>query len=373
LVQINLAKLASSADDSAGAITDTRGYVDEVLEKVCYGAAYGSNEARRIFLQSVKDAVNKAFDGWDEFACDILVKTARLAEEDTAPKMYAVIDALYAKASEKAYSKWYNEFDALIRLEMIKATKSAAEADAFIDVNLDINNIRRVAIQNAVNRNDYSVAETLCLEKLLDDAARNSYSRPLEWRYLLFDVYDKSGDTQKKIDTAMDLLFRFDAKYYPVMKELLTERGVWEQEYSGLLAELGNSLPYHMYMDILSIEGESAKLLEAVRRHRESVFTYGKQLAEKFQDDVCAICRDDIFRQAGEAENRPKYKKVCANIKRLFDYGGASEADSLIAELIEKYPRRPAFLEELDAMADKLVKKRSKTGSPASVSLIHSR
>ena len=38
LILVNCAKLASSADDSAGGITDTRGYVEDVLKKACSGA-----------------------------------------------------------------------------------------------------------------------------------------------------------------------------------------------------------------------------------------------------------------------------------------------------------------------------------------------
>jgi len=80
LILINLAKLASTADDSAGGITDTRGYVEDVLEKACVGVEYGSKEAEYIYLQSIKDSQNKAFDGWEEFAYDILLKTAMLDE-----------------------------------------------------------------------------------------------------------------------------------------------------------------------------------------------------------------------------------------------------------------------------------------------------
>jgi len=63
LILINLGKLVSTADDSAGSITDARGYVADVLEKTCSGVDYGSKEAECIYLQSIKDSQNKAFDG----------------------------------------------------------------------------------------------------------------------------------------------------------------------------------------------------------------------------------------------------------------------------------------------------------------------
>ena len=358
LIQINLAKLASSADDSAGGITDTKSYVDEVLEKACSGVEYGSDEARFIFLQSLKDSTNKAFDGWDEFAYDILQKTARLAEEETEQKMYAVIDDLYSKLSKKPYSSWCKEPDAFIRLEIIKATHGEVDADSFIKANLDINGIRKVAIQNAMNNGDYTRAEILCLEKISDNESIHSYSRPSEWQYLIFDVYDKSNNIQRKTEVARDLLFKFDIKYYSVLKQLLIEQDTWEGEYNGLLAALGSSLPCHMFMDILSKESETAKLIDEIRKHPSNIFTYGKQLSKEYPSDTYAICCEDIRKQAGESDNRTKYKKVCGNIKKLFDFGGTHEAEGIIAELILKYPRRPAFLEELNSMSSKFAKKR---------------
>jgi|GEM_PF-127837 len=360
LVQINLAKLANTADDSAGGITDTRSYVDELLEKVCEAVKYESPDARYIFLQSAKDSGNKAFDGWTEFAYNILKKTARLAEEDTEQKMYAALDELLAK-SKDSYSRWYLEHDALVRLEIIKATHGEIDAETFIEENIQYSGIRKIAIQNAIGKDDFGLAEKLCLEKVANEAARHEWSRPCEWRYLLYEIYDKEGNVQKKIETARDLLFGFDLKYYAVLKELLIGQDLWEQEYDGLLSGLSNSLPQHMYMDILSKENEVAKLLDEVRKHPASVFTYGKQLSGEFLQEVCDICAHEIYQQANEAKDRKKYKKVCGNIKSLFDYGGVSEAEAIVADLTEKFLRRAAFVDELKSLSQKFIKTKAKT------------
>ena len=360
LILVNLAKLASTADDSAGGITDARGYVEEVLEKACSGVEYDSEEAEYIFLQSIKDSQNKAFDGWDEFAYDLLLKTARLATEDNENKMLAAADELYGKASDRVYSSWADEYDTLVRLEVIKATGSEIDVDDYIKENLKYDTIRRIAVNNAITASDYARAETLCLEKLQTDSdePRHEYSKPSEWRFLLFEVYDKSGDSEKKIRTAEDLLFRFDIKYYAILKHLLTEKGKWDTERQPLLTALGNSLPYHLFMKILSDEGETLWLLEEIRKHPTSVFDYGKQLAAKYPSQTYALCLDVIRSQANDADTRVKYKKVCGLIKKLFDFGGVEEVDSIIGELKTKFPRRPAMLEELDALSGRLAKKR---------------
>lgn len=334
-----------------------RSNVEDVLQKVCSGVKYGSSDADYIFLQSIKDSQNKAFEGWDEFAYDLLLKTARLATKDNKNKMYEALDNLLSKIGETSLSLWAGEQDAIVRLEITKATGSESDTADFIDANLRYDAVRRVAVNYAIAAENYLHAEKLCLEKLSPGKDINGYFRQPEWRYLLFEIYDKSGDTEKKIRTAKDLLLRFDTKYYGILKQMLIEKDVWGSEYPLLLSQLGQRLPYHLFMKILSDEGETGRLLEEVRKYSSGVFNYGQQLAVEFPIETYSLCVDEVREQAHEADNRIKYKKICGLIKKLFDFGGVDEAKSAIAELKLKYPRRPAFLEELDSLTVKLAKK----------------
>ena len=118
-----------------------------------------------------------------------------------------------------------------------------------------------------------------------------------------------------------------------------------------------------MYMDILSKENETAKLLDEVRKYPASVFAYGKQLSVEFLQEVCDICVAEIYKQADEAKDRKKYKKVCSNIKSLFDYGSVFEAEAILADLVAKYPRRTAFVDELKSLSQKFDKAKNKAGA----------
>ena len=356
LIQINLAKLASKADDSAGNITYTRGIVTELLEKVSENVKYEPEEARYIFLASAKDAQNKAFEDWTEFGYDLIEKTARLAGDDTEQKMYEALDDLFSK-SENEYTTWHHEHDALVRLEIIKATHGQIDAAEFIAKNMQYTSIRKIAIQNAISKGNFDIAEKLCFEKLSDDTPTSQWSQPCEWRYALYEVHEKAGNTIKQIETARDLLFRYDAKYYEVLKKLLTERGLWSDEYNGLLTTIESCLPYPIYMDIFSKEKEATRLFKAVQQYPSEVFAYGKQLSKQFSQEIYAICMNEIHQQAEKADKRPRYKGVCSNIKRLFAFGGTLEAKCIIAKLIEKYPRRTAFVDELEMLLTRIEKR----------------
>lgn len=359
LILINCAKMASTADSSSGCLSDTIRYTQRLISKVCAAAKNHSEAAKYIFEKGLKDALNNAFDGWEDMAYDLLENLAVLSDEDNIDNLYAVLDAMHEKLSKKEFASYHLEDDALVRLAAINSAFGEPAADEFIAAHLNFDEIRRIAVRRAMEKQDFRYAEKLCREILEKEHDKPSaYSRISEWRYLLFEIYDKAGETENKIAAARDLLFRFDTSYYAVLKQLLAEKGIWETEYPALRLKLSQSLPLHLYMEILSREGEIKLLLEKVREYPSSVFTYGKQLSEKYPTETFSICLDVIRLEAAEADNRIKYKKVCGSIKKLFEYGGLAEADAVIAELKEKYPRRPAMLDELNSLSAKLSKKK---------------
>lgn len=47
-------------------------------------------------------------------------------------------------------------------------------------------------------------------------------------------------------------------------------------------------------------------------------------------------------------DNRRDYQKVCGLLQQLVKFGGTTEANTLIPELRQAYPRRKALWEELE-------------------------
>ena len=99
-------------------------------------------------------------------------------------------------------------------------------------------------------------------------------------------------------------------------------------------------------------------LLEQLIIHPSEIFTYRQAKSIGFPSGTYALCLDVIRKQAAEADKRMKYKLVCGNIKKLFDYGGNTEVSCFIEELNAKYLRRSAMVEELDSLVTGLAKKK---------------
>ena len=356
IVLINLAKLASTADDSAGGITAFRSQLEDVLAKICGSVEPGSPQAEYIYTQAIKDSQNKAFDGWDEFSYDLLVPVARLATERNKAKMHAALFALHSKLAKESYSSWADELDAVARLNIIRATGTSGEVDEFIAANLGHDDIRRIAIDDAMTAGDYLEAERLCLDRLA--ATDRDYHWTREWYARLFAAYEAAGDSAKQIDLADQLLIeKRDTKYFEPLKRLLIAAGKWESERAGLIATLSQNLPYHHYQDVLAKESEFAELLAVTAQHPASVLDYGKILAKRFPTETYQIFMDAIREQAVEPNTR-KYKRVAASVKKLATLGGKVEALEIIDELKATYRRRTALIAELDKAAVVVEKKK---------------
>jgi hypothetical protein len=177
---------------------------------------------------------------------------------------------------------------------------------------------------------------------------------------LIYEIYEKSGDTEKQITTAEKILFLLDVDYFDILKKLLSEKGEWEAKYPTLRAALSQELPNNLYMQVLNKENDWQYLMQQIHQYPQYVFEYGKQLSLYYPDEIREIAISEIRSQATEASSRPHYRKVCANIKKLSEYAELDDALAIIAELEADNPRRPAMLDELQTIRTKLTKSKKK-------------
>jgi hypothetical protein len=358
------AKLYAFNEPVSGVVSFGDDFLD-VLKKACSGVGYGSDEAGRIFSQSLKDS-QRVFDGAQQLynlllAYKLLLSTARLATAQTAGKLYAVLDGFAAAFSQDdehlSWSEW-RETDRRVRLAAITVVDGEQAADKFICENWEYDSIRRIAVRRMIDRRDFVGAERICLEAQQGIAGGDEW--PCPWyRQWLFEIYDKLGDAEKKIATAEDLVFGSgDVEYYDVLKELLTEQGLWEDKKPSLLERARLSLPHFVYMMVLSKAGETRRLLEEAGKHVDGldVFLFAEELAAEYPSATYTLCLDVIRKKVDEMRDAcPGY--TSALIKILFDCGGVAEADGIIAEFKDKYRHCPMLLEELGALPEKLAKK----------------
>ncbi len=351
LVVINNAKLASKGDSSSGCVGDVQWQAKKLMEKICsLEEIKGTKSASEIFVQALKDSQNSAFDDWEDFSYSILLSAADLSTNENISKLYGVLECIADKRKNEKYSV-YKEWDCLVRIKALNAVEGANAAEEYANTKLQYSRVRRVAVEMAIERENYSHAEKLCNE-IIDERGRDAYWAK-EWFELLLEVYEKSGNDEARIDLVHELLVdRHEAKYYALYKELLQKSGRWEQESSALLDELEHSVSYDSFADILWKENKELRLLEHIKKYPSIALYYTEKLGTKYSDITFPLCVSEIENHAEQSSNRKQYKKICSEIKRLFCCG--ANVKPLIEKLKENYSRRSAFIDELEKLSTKI-------------------
>lgn len=72
-----------------------------------------------------------------------------------------------------------------------------------------------------------------------------------------------------------------------------------------------------------------------------------KYLLPDFKDEVYRIFSRYIEQAAAGSNSRKDYQEVCGIIRTLKKAGGHELAREIVQLLLHKYPRRPAFRDEL--------------------------
>lgn len=346
-ILVEIVKLISHADTSSGAAVDTIRYCLTGLEELSKSAPLYN---RKSMLETIiKTAKNKAFKEWAEYGYQLLRGTVYLVQDQKqTEKVYDMFPILGPMYGGKEYPDRY-----LITLAIIERLEGDAAADKYRMQHLDVSEIRVKAVERALSAEQYALAEELCVQALRKD---KPYDRPAVWAYFLERIYTELNNKEKQIEMVRLILMRGDKSYYAKLKELYQSEGTWELERESVLQKLSKAYMSHEYAALLSIQGELSRLLSVVQANNHYIEHFGKQLAQEYPAETSSIYKNYILSEAAAATDRRKYKEVCKLIKSYSLIGAKEEVTHLIQHLIEKYPRRVALVDELQALSMKLKK-----------------
>lgn len=104
---------------------------------------------------------------------------------------------------------------------------------------------------------------------------------------------------------------------------------------------------HYVYAQILVEEHDTKRLLAYVQREPALIERYYPHLVDEYMVEVTGLFLEHIRSAAVRSSKRADYQGVCRIIRMLQKAGGENEAKDIIRELLDAYPRRPAFREEL--------------------------
>lgn len=341
-------RLVYHADDSSGCCGDIIFSCFSEIDNLCKTAA--ASDAKHFFNTIIKTAENKAFEDWAEWAYRLLKSAVYfVSNQNQAQKIYDLFPNLGKMYGGSDYPE-----KLLITLGIIERLEGKEAANKYLMDNIDVPELIIIAVENAISDRDFALAEQLCKDAL-DKNIRGQFNRPKPWLYFLEQIYAETKNTDELLGTVRDILLSGDTAYFRKLKALYEQQGLWRIERETLWQEISKKVGIQNYVTLLSQESEYELLFEVVKRHNSYIQYYGKQLAEKYPDEVSKIYEEYIFDEARQATDRGKYKRVCYIIKSLAEAIGKRKALEIIEGLREKYFRRPAMLDELTRLGKRFL------------------
>lgn len=357
-VLVSGVKLASYADSSSGMLTDVIMCTFELIGLCTQTIAKETMEMRtKAFSLIIKESKKKAFEGWSSWRYELIDKAICLCDEKMAMKFEKVLDVFLENDTDVYMPEYNKREDMILRYQLHRHIKGADAVKDELYANLHIEELRVIAVKDALNEKQYQEAERLCLEQIKDDDWRYYKNDPDDWNNILFDVFVQAGQIDKQVDQAKKILFLGNEEFWDVLKKLYQSQNAWETQRPILLEELKNSKHTTCYRSVLIEEDEKGLLLEAVSEKPIDLFYYSQFLVKEYPEEIYALCEDYIRGKCAEATDRRLYKKVCKDLLQLIKWKGNTTAKALVEEFKATYPRKPALLDELQKVEKKLVAK----------------
>ncbi|MBW9235140.1 hypothetical protein JQK62_23560, partial [Leptospira santarosai] len=122
----------------------------------------------------------------------------------------------------------------------------------------------------------------------------------------------------------------------------------WQDVLENLLSILSNKKKDSTYVFILRQECLYERMLDYCRDNLHAIQQHAQWLNTEFPTETKVLYAQWLHTQAESASARPKYRQVCREIKTFKNLFGNDDTSLLVETLKLKYPKRTAFLDELN-------------------------
>lgn len=337
--------LMDKCDDSDGGITTILYDIKESLFTACNDILNSNDEEKCIeFLSTICDEMkNKNYDYWLESKCDLLKITVQFSKYNKS-KVFEILDDFINQCEKE--QKYYLSNAVLLKFKFLEMNENEKSAEEFLYRYSYVDDICEYFVKKYIDEKKYVLAEELCIDKI------KNTDYPISWESLLSSVYEESKQFDKQLKIELDSLINGNANSYTTVKNLMKKFDLWNKNRDALLKKLSQKLSVYNYADILRDEKEYDKLLCLVKEHRLLIKSYFPFIATEYPEDAYKLYSDYIIYLAQRSSSRKEYQSCCKEIKSLYDAGGTAEAKRLVMFLKNKYPQKPAFLDELNKLSN---------------------
>ncbi|SDD07073.1 SWIM zinc finger family protein [Williamwhitmania taraxaci] len=334
------------ADDSNG---DIGGSIDGAYEMLYKLAQQNpSEDLRKLIIEYCFVAFDKnIFADWDWHIGVLRITSLLLKTEEEIERIFSQIEN--AKLAD------YNKEEAQhIKYDILLRTKGENAAENYLEQNITNSNLRREAIQKALNNKNYDKAISFAK----DGVSYDSNDKPglvSEWYDWLLKIVQAQNDSEKIIEYARFLFidnFRNEQDYYKILKKQVSP-AKWNAFLEEILQDISAKKygPDTRLMASIFIKEEWwDRLLELVKKSPDlnTIDHYGKYLSENFANEIAELYANAVVKYMQNSMGRDHYQNACRYIRKIIKLGARDKANEIIAHLRAEYPKRKALMEELN-------------------------
>jgi hypothetical protein len=295
----------------------------------------------------MKEAFNKRYEGWSDWRISLLRICIYFSGDDNLRiELEKQFDIMMKSTSDTSWSAQYDIQNVkLLQLELIERNEGAEKALQFIHNNIQYSPFREKEIVHLMEKAEYQEVVRLCEEG--EELDKEYQGLVHQWKKYRLQAYEMLCDLKKQRELTLEFLYGNEYLYYSKLKNLYhpNEWGVIQQEILKTFEK--QPYPPSAYVEILKEEKFNDKLLEYCMQHVSSIQNLYPYLIEDYFEEVNELFKKYIESVAEQASDRKKYKNVCSLIKTYKKVCGDINAHKIIGELIYKYKRKPAFVDEL--------------------------
>ncbi|WP_217603626.1 SWIM zinc finger domain-containing protein [Chitinophaga sp. GbtcB8] len=364
-------ELVAYSDDSTGSIGDIISRVIQLIENAAEakGAAIALKEQIFVFIHT--ELGNQIYFDYGDFGYEMINIYQRLAIQLNKEETFLnYLDARLTKlsAEEHAYKK--NAF-LVLKIGFLKAIGKANEIATLVQQNLDIVEIRQGEVDSAIDKKDFPLAKKLIAEGIKIAKQKGHPGVVSEWEkeLLRIAVLEEDKETIRHYTKYFAFDRWFNRDYYIQWRKTFTTPE-WKEVIEKYIEEKINQIdkqyqknkgkvwysPDLLLLDSLAPiyveEKYWDRLLALISKEADldRILQYHNYLVKEYPLELLAIYLPAFERKGDTAGNRGEYTNLAGKMKTIIKSipEGKEKIIAIARNLNQKYPRRPAMVEELN-------------------------
>lgn len=338
--------ILQDCDDSSGRIGGVISRCIRLLGEMAEDMSPDDPSLEALLTLLLDHALSDAYAGWTHWRYALLEACIPLCARPGERKR---LEACLAQAMDATPSGRAGEYGReqlqAIEASLIARHDSEEAVVAYQEKRLENSGFREAAIRRALSEGALERAVTLCLDGEAKDAAYPGLV--LQWAAYRYEAAERLGDEATQRTLALSFVSQGEMAYYPKLRRLHTESS-WPGVYEALLEALQKGYRRETYVELLLREQDMARLLRYCQENPQAIDRLHTHLLPVYPTEVDALFAAYITQAASRASDRNQYHAVCSVIERYRAACGPARGEAIIRALREAYPRRRAFLDELN-------------------------